>query len=1837
MVVYLIYLAFDPLIEGFEGVRSEGEGEESKYCPYGQYLKGTGPCELGLNSVYNGICCFCPEGKAVREGSQIPLSSRFDSDRVEEGQITECLPIECTSRVDRGNLHDNLDIIEEELDLSNNFNVYAKCKEGYQGTTVCPQNEQCILEYINPIEHFKIDPCKKHGQSYDITGSNSNFQCTKCPIGKYSNGIDECTGISKMYEFNINSYDRINENCVCEGDCTGHENCPVNNGCSWVPTNECRPDIELKVNTCITDGDTINNTIDGPNILDISVDPVSLFNNSDYFRVYTKPGETDCPLDGYYGRISNEGPVATCTETSTVSVQADADACAAVTNLGSAEECEAVMTAADNSVAACTYRKCEMTLKIADINDSSVSLSDSILNNCIISQNICSQKDLDNGKIHQEYPIIRIDKTEPDWPWAPSVGSDIGAPKRLVLPGKIDIKEGSSIKIINKNSSYEVVPGTPFYEPPDNWNETISNKHFKAIEIKHENNETSISLSYNGSSSQSIMLHNKQDEEKVGRQMPFLYTVFMTGENLSDYNDSCNDDMNNCLYLQICEKCQNDNYSNKHTGYKCTPCPENQYSANWRCLFEPTAGAVDFQTCQEVNLSDPTIKTIFEDGECVLEKDTGDRKYYLEKNECVDSLLSDASGEIKWKQSIHKSDRCIIPCGKNKYWKNENTDEYGHGRNNGYCEYCEVNGDQANVIGKERKLGICIGHHGVILPEYNSRESCDRWRRSSAGPQDPWKGYSRINLENECVRCPSGKYTYGERYCNLYNNNEGNPGICNNINGCVWDETNGKCNAICQSCTDSNNCSKSIDQISIHSYQDDYIDSSECSSDQFLNINNQCQCHTYRSILYEESFPLTGDENDNKVYSFFNAGEEPNNPLESGYRKWLHTCTNTSEEANQGEGRCEPGEPEGRPHTNSIDFKIDLIYNDKIIPINLNNVNKDDVSSTDTYTSGSFIENIINKVVTIESDSIDNPGDIIMFGKIIQGDDDIIYKLNNKESGVRRSGWDYEDSGIRDNKLIYQFVKVDSWKRFNSNTGQVEDITGEEVRSPTPHEKLVIYDIDYDNYSSGNCSLIQSRKGLSCFGRTPEERDEWLELPDDDRKYIDNIWSSSDISGYPKTGYMLVGENTNTNEAKCKVSSYVLDDTNGNEKIIPYSHSGQYRPYPKPSDDPEEERFQSWLNKDFNNIESCEINQPGCFKRKKECINNPMDKESRLCSISGICNGLTSKRNCNNTFGCNWNDNIGICEDDFSNQSSQYASPTCLGYTGHSWIYFGTNSDDTYKLYSLASHRGARVPAADMARAIEEYETEITNIGSEFNIDTILNRYNSNHLNQFPPPVAGVDPSNDILCFNASNNLEWKRFEQASQPNITFDFRTKGNVEDECPIKTSISRYRWSVDQVNNSFSITSSDEINDPYLNGLIISLKNGDSNTAQEKINNIIEKCVIVPTGTYRDLSQEELPSIKYCTIPQNLLPTGKSLLSNGYRCYPYNNEGYYLKDEGGFTKCEIPEINYYTDEKDRVRLCENQTDSDGNETCDGYIDNSYIREMQEISPNILVYTSQDNRLSRGWRRQFYNEKGRVNCWNKGDIDKLEEEDTENYIPVCLLSEGVEWGQGILTGRGPQLGTHRMDLGVTEDECNSRGMERLSFNHLVGKKKCKYHNYDSVIYAKPGYYVKGDQSGDDPGDDVPGSLKQYVEQGDTDINPPDKKTRAHPNAGEVVECDDHPNCEENDTGSKCVLYRWDIETSQWSGLFNNILDVSLNDGPYPPQDCCRDENPSCVNSEKCNIYDKKTQTLQPARERDIQISGENPELQQGAIFEGTQKYFKACIRAISGYETDKGIVKTQ
>ena len=46
---------------------------------------------------------------------------------------------------------------------------------------------------------------------------------------------------------------------------------------------------------------------------------------------------------------------ATCTETATTSVTADADACAAVTALDDNVACAAVMTAADNSVAACTY------------------------------------------------------------------------------------------------------------------------------------------------------------------------------------------------------------------------------------------------------------------------------------------------------------------------------------------------------------------------------------------------------------------------------------------------------------------------------------------------------------------------------------------------------------------------------------------------------------------------------------------------------------------------------------------------------------------------------------------------------------------------------------------------------------------------------------------------------------------------------------------------------------------------------------------------------------------------------------------------------------------------------------------------------------------------------------------------------------------------------------------------------------------------------------------------------------------------------------------------------------------------------------------------------------------------------------------------------------------------------------------------------------------------------------------------------------------------------------------------------------------------------------------
>ena len=50
------------------------------------------------------------------------------------------------------------------------------------------------------------------------------------------------------------------------------------------------------------------------------------------------------------------GGVIGCTETAADSVPADAGACAAVTELGTAAACEAVMTAADSSTRACTYR-----------------------------------------------------------------------------------------------------------------------------------------------------------------------------------------------------------------------------------------------------------------------------------------------------------------------------------------------------------------------------------------------------------------------------------------------------------------------------------------------------------------------------------------------------------------------------------------------------------------------------------------------------------------------------------------------------------------------------------------------------------------------------------------------------------------------------------------------------------------------------------------------------------------------------------------------------------------------------------------------------------------------------------------------------------------------------------------------------------------------------------------------------------------------------------------------------------------------------------------------------------------------------------------------------------------------------------------------------------------------------------------------------------------------------------------------------------------------------------------------------------------------------------------
>ena len=66
---------------------------------------------------------------------------------------------------------------------------------------------------------------------------------------------------------------------------------------------------------------------------------------------------TDLDDGAACGLVKKEGSVtaATCTETASTSVDADRDACAAVTCLDDNTACEAVMTAADDQVAACTY------------------------------------------------------------------------------------------------------------------------------------------------------------------------------------------------------------------------------------------------------------------------------------------------------------------------------------------------------------------------------------------------------------------------------------------------------------------------------------------------------------------------------------------------------------------------------------------------------------------------------------------------------------------------------------------------------------------------------------------------------------------------------------------------------------------------------------------------------------------------------------------------------------------------------------------------------------------------------------------------------------------------------------------------------------------------------------------------------------------------------------------------------------------------------------------------------------------------------------------------------------------------------------------------------------------------------------------------------------------------------------------------------------------------------------------------------------------------------------------------------------------------------------------
>lgn len=70
----------------------------------------------------------------------------------------------------------------------------------------------------------------------------------------------------------------------------------------------------------------------------------------------TQNGQPTCECTGCPPAPATPTPViGTCTETASVSVQADRQACAAVTELTTSTACEAVKTAANNDVRACTY------------------------------------------------------------------------------------------------------------------------------------------------------------------------------------------------------------------------------------------------------------------------------------------------------------------------------------------------------------------------------------------------------------------------------------------------------------------------------------------------------------------------------------------------------------------------------------------------------------------------------------------------------------------------------------------------------------------------------------------------------------------------------------------------------------------------------------------------------------------------------------------------------------------------------------------------------------------------------------------------------------------------------------------------------------------------------------------------------------------------------------------------------------------------------------------------------------------------------------------------------------------------------------------------------------------------------------------------------------------------------------------------------------------------------------------------------------------------------------------------------------------------------------------